>query len=427
MRFPFSITCLRSAKFAACLISALPAAGGSFFDAGPVAPAALPAGAIYPLGRTMLFAGYSGKPERDLANGFTVAGPFYGDQSQVDPLLAKGIPTFVQLGVSGGVANNSADLDPANVRKVVSAQLDRWADNPHIAFWSVQPEELRSWRKNEVAYLHLVTGMIRKRDKLHRPIYIYQPNNRDAASLESIAAEVDVLGKGSYVNSCGYTGHRGWVRWSIEQTEVAFRLAKKKPFSLIMPELCGDPAPEDVSKIPDWVRHDTYLGLMSGAKGVLVWSLFPRKEVKKTWQIWYDSYAEIGRELTGDRRLGDVFLFGERRHNLEVHPVESRPVYDLQEIKNKEDDARDKGTAKEMPAMPISPWTATEIAYGPDTYLFIANSSEKPTSFRISGIPADAGITGVFDGAGKPMPVVRKPLLAKLAPWEIFAIKIGRR
>lgn len=424
MKYLYSI---RTAAFVVCLAGMLPANAGSFFDAGPIAPASLPAELIYPRGRTMLFAGYSGKPERDLANGFTVAGPFYGDQKEIDPLLAKGIPCFVQIGVSGGVADNTADLDPANVRKVVSAQLERWADNPNVAIWAVQPEELRSWRKNEVAYLHLVTGLIRKRDNLHRPIYIYQPNNRDAASLEAIAAEVDVLGKGSYVNWCGYTGHRGWVRWSIEQTDAAFGLAKKRPFSLIMPELCADPAPEDVSKIPVWVRHDTYLGLMSGAKGVLVWSLFPRKEVKKTWQIWYASYSEVGKELTGDRRLGDVFLFGERRHNLTVKPMESRPVYDLQEIKNKEDDARDQNSTKKAPPINISPWTATEIAYGPDTYLFIANSSAGSTSFTVSGIPANASAKSAFNDAACPLPGAAKPWIAKLAPWEVRAIKISRR
>ncbi len=50
-------------------------------SAQPAVPASdLPADGIYPQGRKLVFAGYSGDPARDLANGFTLAGPVYGDQ-----------------------------------------------------------------------------------------------------------------------------------------------------------------------------------------------------------------------------------------------------------------------------------------------------------------------------------------------------------
>jgi hypothetical protein len=38
----------------------------------------LPADGIYPQGRKLAIAGYSGDPARDLANGFTLAEPVYG-------------------------------------------------------------------------------------------------------------------------------------------------------------------------------------------------------------------------------------------------------------------------------------------------------------------------------------------------------------
>lgn len=398
----------------------------SFFAPGPVAPDSLPAAQIYPAGRTMLFAGYSGDPKRDMTHGFTVAGPFYGEQKQIDPLLAAGTPTLVQIGVPGHVSQDTAEYDLKKARAIITAQLDRWADSPHVACWAVQPEELRSWKKPEMDYLQLVTQMIRERDKRHRPIFLYQCNNRDAQVLTGIADHVDILGKGSYVNWCGYTDHRAWVRWSIEQSDEAFRLAHKEPYSLMMPELSADPAPEDVPQIRAWVRHDTYLGLMTGAKGVLIWSLHPRKEVKKTWQSWYDAYAEIGRELTTGQHLSDIFLFGERRHNLTVTPVESRPTYDLQEIANKED-VQAKRPTKKAPPIPLSPWTATEIAYGAATYLFLANSSQEPTHFRISGIPSGGGtVTTVFDGKPHPLPEAGGPFTLALAPWQIVALKISR-
>jgi hypothetical protein len=54
---------------------------GAVFSAEPVKLATdLPADGIYPQGRKLAFAGYSGDPARDLANGFTLAGPVCGDQ-----------------------------------------------------------------------------------------------------------------------------------------------------------------------------------------------------------------------------------------------------------------------------------------------------------------------------------------------------------
>lgn len=52
----------------ACAVSAEPAVSASDLSAD----------GIYPQGRKLAFAGYSGDPARDLANGFTLAGPVYG-------------------------------------------------------------------------------------------------------------------------------------------------------------------------------------------------------------------------------------------------------------------------------------------------------------------------------------------------------------
>ncbi len=73
--------------------------------------------------------------------------------------------------------------------------------------------------------------------------------------------------------------------------------------------------------VSTWVRHDVYLGLMTGARGVAIWSLFKRREVKRTHQLFYEAYSRVGCELTGSMNLGQVFLFGEDRTNLVVRQV----------------------------------------------------------------------------------------------------------
>jgi len=163
----------------------------------------LPADGIYPHGRKMAFMGYSGDPARDLANGFTVAGPVYGDQK---PYLARcfanGWPVVAHVGPK--ITFNDKDparykLNPGSLRREVEQQVKEIVGQKEIYCWAIRTEELRPWRTDEMQYLAI----------------------------------------------------------------------------------------------------DIYLGLASGAKGVLIWSLFKRKEVKRTWQLWYDAYAECARELGG--------------------------------------------------------------------------------------------------------------------------------
>ena len=54
---------------------------------------------IYPHGRKLAFMGYSGDPARDLANGFTVAGPVYGDQTPyLNRCFEHGWPVVAHIG-----------------------------------------------------------------------------------------------------------------------------------------------------------------------------------------------------------------------------------------------------------------------------------------------------------------------------------------
>ena len=95
---------------------------------------------------------------------------------------------------------------------------------------------------------------------------------------------------GTCVNLAGRQNERIWMKWSVEREVQAIEALKEEDdrerIALVLPELCADPAdPKDDHKIPSWVRHDVYLGLMSGGKGVAIWSLFRRTGVNRTWPI----------------------------------------------------------------------------------------------------------------------------------------------
>jgi hypothetical protein len=391
--------------------------------------AQLPAEGIWPKGRKVLVAGYSGVPKRDLAAGFSVAGPHYGgnNESQIAQCRQAGIPVIAQIGPFPGNTSGSweaaAKISLDEVRRRVAEAVRRHAETKEIIMWAIQPEELRPWRKDEMAYLAAVAETVRKEDPLGRPLFLYNPNHRDAASLAAIVPHLDVIGKGCYANIAGHKDNRAWIRWSMEQMVLAAAKARPGAWAVVMPELAKDPEPGDRHLIRAWVRHDTYLGMMSGAKGVFLWSLFPRREVKATWKTWYDAYAECGRELNGERQLGPFFLFGQPRDDLRVSTLEPRRPYPLgSSVRN----ALEASTTQpgEGKGGMLHPWTKAELALGPERILFLANSCPEPTTFQVSGLPA-RGLEAANAFDGKPVALGADGQLPdlRLGPWEVVALR----
>jgi len=362
----------------------------------------LPMDGIYPNGRKLAFMGYSGDPARDLANGFTVAGPVYGDQMPyLNRCFQNGWPVVAHVGPQitfNDKAPAKYKLDPVGLRQEVEKQVRDLATHKEIVWWAIHPEELRPWRRDEMQYLTIVSDSIRKHDPQARPVYLYNPNHRDANSLIPIAKEVDILAKGCYVNSVGRKRDRAWVRWSVEQEIEAIRAAgRPNVIPLLMPELCKDPEPGEDKEIRAWVRHDVYLGMASGAKGVLIWSLFKRKEVKRTWQLWYDAYSECARELNGPRGLAQVFLFGQRRSTLKVQQVNSAAAARVTLGGNAEP-ATTSNQERVQREVKLPSWTSAEFAYGKSQWLFLVNSANTPTAFAVSGLPEGLRAENAFSG-----------------------------
>ena len=70
-----------------------------FYSPTPDPGAGLPADGVYPLGRKLAFMGYSGVPARDLTNGFTIAGPIYGQQlPYLERCFSNGWPAIAHIG-----------------------------------------------------------------------------------------------------------------------------------------------------------------------------------------------------------------------------------------------------------------------------------------------------------------------------------------
>ena len=371
------------------------------FQALENARAATPADSVFPRGNKMAFMGYSGKPERDLANGFTVAGPVYGNQlPYLEHCFTNGWPVVAHIGPHITFNDKSPDkykLNETTLRAEVERQMQELAPHKEIVWWAVTPEELRPWRNDEINYLEVVCATIRRNDPQQRPIYLYNPNSRTAKSLEPIARQVDVLAKGCYVNYSGKKRDRAWVRWSVEQEVTALQTCgRPRAIPLLMPELCQDPEPREDAEIRAWVRHDVYLGLASGAKGVLIWSLFKREKVKRSWQLWYDAYAECARELNGPCGLAQIFLFGQRHSEIRVTLVKGNAAAKVQ----LGGDVEPTTTSQEEHAeryVKMASWTAAEFIHNGSDWLFLINSANGPATFALANLPVTGRPVNAFD------------------------------
>ncbi len=420
--------------FASCSRPAPEQAAGTkpFFRAVSSVSSDLPADRFYPHGRRMPYMGYSGVPARDLTNGFTVAGPSYGDdRPYVRMCASNGWPVVAHI--SHGITFTSKDpaknytLDEPSLRMNVAAEVRALAPLKEVLWWAVQPEELRPWRKDEMRYLAIVCETIRANDPLQRPIYHYNPNHRDAATLAPIATHVDVVAKGCYVNYSGKKRDRAWVGWSIEQEVAAIREAgRTNAIALVMPELCKDPEPGEEQEIRAWVRHDVYLALAKGAKGLCLWSLFKRKEVAKTWSRWYDAYAECGRELNGPAGLAQVFLFGgEPLAKLAVRQVSGGAAT---AVRLGGDAEAGTTTEQERQAreLRMASWTAREYVSGGEHWLFLINSANDPAAFEITGWPVGATARNAFTSEPAALPGAA-PLRLNLPPYGVVALRFAAR
>lgn len=398
------------------LLMALTATADSFYALAADPAAGLPADKLYPAGRQLLFTGYSPRHSESLkAMHFTAIGAAYGGQVQQlrEAALQLGLPliTSVNPEIDGqriGVTyfdQKEVDQDAleASVRSQVREILERYSS--HLAMWIVTPEELRSWRRHEMEYLRRATAAIRELDPLKRPIFMYEPNHRTAEGLAATGVFQDVMAKGMYVNAGGYAHARTWVRYSTEQMAKAReKLGRPEMLILAVPEMYQDPPPEDRPLIPEWVRHDVYLSLLCGARGVLIFSLAPRRNFS-CHGAYLQAYSQVAAELNGEAGMAELLLFGKPCRDLQVTVTAGET-----------DQVLSFNLSRSSTLMPTV--QSYELLHSRGRFLFIVNSAESPVTVAVSGQPRDARILDALSQ----QPVTPGNLIIK--PYAVLILKV---
>lgn len=332
----------------------------------------------------------------------------YGDAARQQEGLAMaksaGLPFIFGVGLEMNfLAKNgkpAVAMKAKDVQSAVAQQAAGVMSDPAVCWWYVTPEELRHWIPAEMEYLKAAKKALSS-DPSHRPVWMYEPNTRDAAALAITGEHQDIMGKGFYAQLAGFKDDRVWIRWSAEQEVNALKkLGRRDGLALVMPELAADPEPADEPLIPAWVRHDIYCGLINGCKGVAIWSLFKRPEVNKTHATWMAAYATVAQELTGPKALGQVFLLGEPRKSLTLAQTSGPAVVELLLGKAREEGGSGLSASQQRKLTEKYPaFSSAELAFGSSRHLFLTNETPGPITLEVKGFPKGCDIASSFTGA----------------------------
>ena len=352
----------------------------AFFRPAPDRSQDYPPDKIFPQGQIFPLAFYGLNLSRDKPEGLTMLGP-YGRQGNIQAAKEHGLKCTYTISLPMGFHDEKPlALSRQQIRQRIKRQVEEVMASPEIAWWYLGPEELRYWRENEMTYMEVAAETIRRTDPLKRPVWMYDPGHRTASCLTHTVKHLDICGKGMYTNYSDQRDSRVWVRWTIEQEIEAVKRANPSAIPIAVPEMFQQPPEELLPMIPKWVRHDVYLSLIAGAKGMVVFSGWRRPKFP-AFDAYYQAYASCAREINGPLNLGRVFLFGQKRHDVRIRVLAGPAT-----VTTSHDEP------VEYPSVAF-----LDVAYGRQRYLFVANSANRPVRALVEGLPpVPIGIEDLF-------------------------------
>lgn len=389
MKFNFlSKVCAAAALLA---FAAMPVYSDDFFKSSQPDPK-LPADKLYPQGQKFPFSGYSPSSVYGFKKlGFTAAGPTYGKGKDKLALNAKkeGISNIWQLAaVYDGITLDSKDklakaakaagkggIDwkkmDACVQKAVKDAIK--ASKNNISWWALAVEEVRWWNKNELKYLEVAYKAVKKADPEKRPMFVYMPGHYGSGGMRQYMPFMDLLAQGYYPNFGNRAGFRYWCE-NVQQTVKGF----PGRFMVAVTEMYRDPKEEaDYELIPAFVRHDVWMAIIHGFKGVIVFSFAQRRNFDSHGEFFF-AYSEVAGELNrAENGLGKVVLFGQDKKDIQLKVVEGPATVS---IKRKQ-----KPAGEVEFTYPTIKWR--DMIHNSGRYCFAASSSKEPVKAVLSGLP----------------------------------------
>lgn len=297
-------------------------------------------GKLFPHGPHMHIGGYSPSHiesgpdnassviDRMAKAGFTVAGPWYGTHEEARPMMLAARKSGMRLALHAGSLTLLNDAKRDEFVHLLASDAEKWVNDSIDGYaaisgllgqaccWFVLPEELRSWRQAELQYLETVSGLLRQDARTQLPVTMYEPNHRTGIELAKTGQYQDLLIRGAYVSHLGWSKDRAThIKWAMAEAREAARSTGQTIIAAL--ELSQDlpgydaatlkNSPAKAAELTTLLRHDVFLAVTEGAKGVHLWSMWHKREELTTFDPQFEAYAEAVRDL---RRIERAILFG---------------------------------------------------------------------------------------------------------------------
>jgi hypothetical protein len=259
----------------------------------------------------------------------------------------------------------------------------------NIAWWDF-PEERRYWRAGEMKIVQNYSAWTREFDSLKRPNYMYIPAHYSADAVQKYIPYLDIIPSSLY---SAYAGQPpSWVRWRMEETTRAIKLAgaqegknylgrQKTPVAIL--ELFY--AKNSRVKTPAEAYHDFWQAIVSGAKGILVYSYWRKRTHPALENVWL-SYDKAAQELSSSNGLSSAILYGSPINTISV---------DIVDGPSKTPSFFPYGSRQSMSFKSVD---ALSISFQGKVYVICVNSSEQPVVAIISGLPSSSSQMSLFGG-----------------------------
>lgn len=373
---------------------------------------------LYPKGKKFPLGVYAIQKSEDMeavkAFGWNITQTYQKDKDYIGISRSAGYRAMGTL--PGKNKEQDEPLDQEEARQLIS----RLADNQNMAWWNI-PEERRYWKPGEMQIVKKYFEWTRKYDPLKRPVYMYIPGHYQTKDIKHYVPYLDIIPASVYT-TYSLQPH-AWVRWRMEETIEGIRQAgaeigpdylngQKTPVAILeLFYLSTKPDRSPKVMTPSGAYHDFWQCIVSGARGILVFSYSHIKDKPSFKENW-DMYSKAASHLTGEEPLGKVVLEGKDvrgvRFSVLSGPKETQP---FRPLNTKEDIT--------YPSLDLLCKT-----WNGKTYLIAVNSAEEEVRARISGLPKTVNKAEVLF-EGKTTPLTNGVLEMDFAPLGVHIFKIG--
>ncbi len=358
---------------------------------------------VYPQGSTFPLELYSLQPASDMpsvvTNGWNI-GHQYGWAQVSDPAAGESslnslMQTFSQNGIQGlPHLPDYINYDSKGhyyytewSQNDMAGWIQAIAPNSNIAYWDL-PEEQRYWKPTEFQIVKDYSAWTRANDPAQRPNYMYIPWNYTAAQVSHYVPYLDIISSAAYAEEAKQP--HAWVRWRMEET---IRGIQQAGATIGQDYLHGQKTPVGIIELDKskWgtvpsqaeTNHDFWQLIVSGAKGIFVFSYFHRNDDNGALIPNWNNLQQDAAEIAGSE-LGNVILHGQPLNGVTTS-VLSGPTRTLSFV------PAGYTTHVYFPSIDlmVQQWNGS-------SYIIAVNSTDKPVTASLSNLPTSSGTATVM-------------------------------